>query len=349
MELRQLQVLVAIAEHGSFSAAADALSTVQSNVSTHLRKLEQELGTELIDRSTGRLSEAGELVVARARRINAELDSLSSDVGALASEITGVVRTGIIGTTARWLVPQLLELVPIRHPHLRLVFIEATTSGLDSQLAAGLVDLAILNLPALGSELATVPLFYEELVLVVERTHTLASRSVVDLREISTVPLLLPLTGTAFRDELDAMARAKGVELRARAELDSTRLIASLTFEGCGPAILPASAVPSYLRDDWSVVEIDGLQPRLIGMAQRRWGLPSAAARAVLEILTEILADPARRPALVQPVTELAVRARPAGSPRTAAPSITGTATNPSVRATSATGAVHRRAPAAPR
>ena len=66
MDLRQLNAIVAIAEHGSFSAAADALATVQSNVSTHVKKLERELGTPLVDRLSGELTEAGELAVGRA-------------------------------------------------------------------------------------------------------------------------------------------------------------------------------------------------------------------------------------------------------------------------------------------
>src|SRR5579862_5193199 len=102
MDLRQLNAIVAIAEHGSFSAAADALSTVQSNVSTHVKKLERELGNQLVDRSTG------ELVVARARRVIRELDAMTSDVTALSHEVIGTVRLGAIGTAARWLVPQLL-------------------------------------------------------------------------------------------------------------------------------------------------------------------------------------------------------------------------------------------------
>jgi LysR family hydrogen peroxide-inducible transcriptional activator len=68
MDLRQLAALVAVADEGTFSAAADALHTVQSNVSTHVRRLERELGTQLVDRAGNRLTEEGEVVVARARR-----------------------------------------------------------------------------------------------------------------------------------------------------------------------------------------------------------------------------------------------------------------------------------------
>src|SRR5271165_315250 len=174
MDLRQLSALVGIADQGSFSAAADALQTVQSNVSAHVKNLERELGCELVDRASGQLSEAGELVVARSRRVQAELDALLSDVVALTREVAGAVRIGIIGTTARWLVPELMRVVPHRYPHLRLVFLESTTTRLEEQLATGQVDLAVLNLAAVGPDLALTPLFEEDLVLVVPVGHELA-------------------------------------------------------------------------------------------------------------------------------------------------------------------------------
>ena len=82
MELRHLQALTAISDHGTFSAAAEHLGTVQSNISAHVARLEKELGTPLIDRADGRLTEEGTVVVARARRILSELDALLSDVAA---------------------------------------------------------------------------------------------------------------------------------------------------------------------------------------------------------------------------------------------------------------------------
>jgi DNA-binding transcriptional LysR family regulator len=312
MDLRQLNALVAVADHGSFSAAADALATVQSNVSTHVRKLEDELGAVLVDRSAGRLTNAGELVVARARRIQAEVDALSADVTAIDREVSGVVRLGIIGTTARWLVPELLRVVPIRFPLLSLSFAEATTLGLDAQLAAGQVDLAVLNLPAAGIELRTVPLFEEDLVLVVAADDPMAARGSIDIADLDGMALLLPQPGTAFRDEIDAAVRPARITLNPRAEVDSPRLIASLTFEGCGPAILPASAVPSYLQDQWKELQISGLPPRLVGVALRRRGLLGAPARAVLDVITEIVFDAGRMPAGLravlpeQPATERA-------------------------------------------
>lgn len=296
MDLRQLSALVAIADHGSFSAAADALSTVQSNVSAHVKKLEEELNAVLVDRSTGALTEAGALVVARARRARNELDALISDVLALHHEVSGTVRMGIIGTTARWLVPRLLQAVPERFPLLRPVFIESTTTTLDNQLASGQVDLAVLNLPHHSSDISLTPLFEEELLFVAGRDHPLARRNEIGISELAGVPLLLPCQGTAFRQELDDAARPRGVELQARAELDGTRLIASLVFDGYGPAILPATAVPGYLRPHWAMVHVRELPPRVVGVAQRDRSLPSAATRALLEVLRSVVTAPERLP-----------------------------------------------------
>src|SRR5258708_26260438 len=116
MELRPLQALVAVAEHGSFSSAADHLGTVQSNIPAHVARLERELGSTLVDRSAGRLTPEGEVVVSRAYRVLSELDALTADVGALREEVAGTVRAGMIGTTARWLTPMVPAEVSEHHP-----------------------------------------------------------------------------------------------------------------------------------------------------------------------------------------------------------------------------------------
>src|ERR1700733_76249 len=248
MELRHLQALAAISDHGTFSAAAEHLGTVQSNVSAHVARLERELGAPMIDRSDGHLTEEGLVVVARARRTLAELDALISDVAACKDEVTGTVRVGMIGTTARWLVPRLMDAPRQRHPKLRLVVVEGIGTGLEPQLAAGQLDLAVLNLPVGARDLVARKLFEEDLMLVVPEGHAMADpENPLTLDDLAEMELLLPLPGTAFRDELDAVTRPLGITLRPAAEIDGLRLIASLTFEGYGPAILPATAIPSFL------------------------------------------------------------------------------------------------------
>lgn len=290
MDLRQLSALVGVAEHGSFSAAAEAMSTVQSNISAHVARLERELGAVLVDRQAGQLTEEGQLVLARARRIAEELHALVADVAGMSSEVVGTVKVGMIGTTARWLLPRLIELVEEVHPAVHLVAAEGTTSSLEERVWGGGLDLAVLNLPLPGGDLEATPLFEEDLMLVVPAGHRLSRRRRVSSQELASLELLLPVQGTAFRDEIDAVMRQQGLSLSARAEIDGVRLIASLTIEGLGPAILPATAVPGHLRSRWCPVTVDGLPRRRVGVAWRRRAPLSSAARAVRELLVDVVA-----------------------------------------------------------
>lgn len=290
MDLRQLNALLAVHDHGSFSAAARALHTVQSNVSTHVARLERELGASLVDRQTGELTEEGLAVLDRTRRINAELEAMTADVASIGDVVSGGARIGVIGTVARWLVPRLVEAVQREHPLVHLVILDATTTSLLPLVQAGDLDLAIVNIPSAGPELETFPLFAEDRVLVVPTDHPLAGSDRVTMAEAADHQLLLPPAGTSFRDELDGAASRAGVELTAQAEVDGMRLLASLAFQGFGPAVVPSGAVPSYVGGDWTVVAVDDLTPRSVGIVMRAKGRPSRAARAVRDRIVEVVA-----------------------------------------------------------
>jgi len=294
MDLRQLQALVAIEDTGSFSAAAGALHTVQSNVSSHIARLERELGAQLVDRHSGRLTEEGTVVAQRARRVQAELDAVVADLAALRDQIFGTTRVGMIGTTARWLAPLLLDRMAALHPGVHVLVGDGTSATLEPLLVAGFLDAAVVNVPQASPELEEVPLFDEDLVLVVPEGHPLASRQSVDLAELDGLSLLLPAPGTNFRKEIDQAAAKAGVSLVAHAELDGVRLIASLTQRGYGPSILPATGATDL--DRFVRIGVNGLPRRRVGLVHRRRSRPSAPARAMLEVLRSVVAanlDPA--------------------------------------------------------
>ena len=282
---------MAVADHGTFSAAAKSLFTVQSNVSAHIARLETELGMVLIDRQRGCLTEAGREVVARARTIHHELEAIRADVTALTEEVSGDVRLGVIGTTARWLVPSILQILQDRHPRVRAVVVEASTTSLLPQLVTGHLDLAVVNLPVDDPDVVAEELFDEDLLLIAPTDHPLATRGSVTLAELADYPLLLGAPGTVLRNDLDAEVARAGVRLRAQAEIDGVRLMASLAFEGFGAAILPATAVPGWLEGNWKRVSVAGLPRRKVGLARRRRGLPSAPARALSEVIMDVIAD----------------------------------------------------------
>jgi molybdate transport repressor ModE-like protein len=291
MDLRQLAALVAVADQGSFSAAARTLNTVQSNVSTHVARLEDELGAILVDRAHGRLTDEGEVVVARTRRIHRELDLLRADVASMLHHVSGEVRLGCIGTVSRWLVPRLFRLVGERHPEVQVVIVDATTTSLVPQLVAETLDLGILNLPVADTELVGEQLFEEERVLVVPADHILADAPQVEMAELAKHPLLLEPQGTPFRDELDREAARAGVSLQAQAEVDGILLLTTLAFEGFGPAVLPTTAAPSWMDTRCRRVRVEGLEPRAVGLCRNQRARMSAPARAVREIIRELVRD----------------------------------------------------------
>lgn len=283
MDLRQLQAFVAVIDFGSFTSAARALHTVQSNISTHVARLETELGVVLIDRATGKATQEGEAVLARARRIERELEALEADVGSLYGTPRGTVKIGIIGTTARWLTPALVELVAERTPDISLIISDGTTTSIISRLLSDAIDIGVSALPVDDPEIRTTALFDEEDIVIAPTSHPLAQMETVTMADLAGHPLLMAAPGTPFRQETDAAFRAAGLRAKPQVEIDGIRLLASLAFQGFGVAIVPATAAPGWIGGDWKRICVEGLAQRSVGIALRRRGQPSTAVLAAIE------------------------------------------------------------------
>ncbi len=288
VDVRQLAAIVAVADHGTFSAAARALYTVQSNVSGHVAKLERELGVTLIDRANGGLTEQGERVVERARRVLHEIDDIAADIASLDDDVSGDARIGVIGTTARWLMPQLLGAVAERYPRVHPIVSEGSTTTIVPGVLSGQLNAAIIHLPIDDPELEVEPLFAEDLLLLVHSSHPLADRDTMSLSELDGVPLLLPPKGAALRRVLDRAAASADVTLCAQAEIDGVRLLASLVFDGYGSAIVPATAAPRQLSG-FRRIYVPELPRRVVAWARRRRPGPSAATAAVARTLVDVV------------------------------------------------------------
>jgi len=295
MEIKQLQSLVAISEHGTFSGAAKSLDTVQSNISAHIARLEKELGTVLVDRASGTLTDEGEMVLTRARRILHEMEDIDADIHSLGEKASGDCRIGTLGTTARWLMPPLLTSLTRHHPGVRTTIIEGATSALLLRLASGEIDAAIVHFPIQDPSLDVTELFAEELLLLAPTKHVLAERKSISLEELSEYPLLLAPRGTAQRRIIDRAAATRGVALRSQAEIDGVRLMASLVFEGFGPAIVPASAAPGWLKGNFVRISVPDLPRRVVGWVQRERPRPNRATLAVRDRAIDVVGRHAPR------------------------------------------------------
>jgi len=284
MEVRHLASLIAIGEHGSFSAAARALGTVQSNISAHISRLEKDLGVVLVDRHNGSLTEEGAVVVERGRRIIHDLQDIEADIHSTDTMVEGETRLGCLGTTGRWLMPTLLPALTSTHPKVRAIVYEGGTSNLIPRLLSGDLDAAIVHFPIQDPELFLEPLFSEEMVLLVHNRFSWATKNTISLSEMAAQPILLSPRNTELRRIVDRAAGNQRIALTPQAEIDGVRLLASLAIDGFGPAIVPATAIPKWLVGDFSVVPIPELPKRMVGWATRRRPVPNKPTRALLEI-----------------------------------------------------------------
>jgi len=297
MDFRQLEAFVAVVEEGSFSRAGAVLHSAQSNISTRVKNLEGELGVALIDRATMEPTPEGRTVLERARRILQEEESIGADVRAMAESVQGEVSIGMIGTTGRWLIPQVLGRQRLELPNVTLRIVEGTNSSLEPRISSGLLDLGILSLPLSNDSFRTEDLFDEDLVLVAPLKGPRAlTATQLRLADLAQLELLLPLTGTPLRNEVDEVCTRLGVTLHPTLEIDGIRTLASLCFDGLGYAVLPASSIPPHLRDEFHGIPIFDLPQRRVALVLPPYGVPSAPTWAVHQLIKSVVANDARLP-----------------------------------------------------
>ncbi len=292
MDFKQLEALAAVATHGRFSAAATALETVQSNISSRIARLEEELDAVLVDRGLSQLTPEGQVVLERANRISVELRAIRDDVASMTSRVAGVVRIGIIGTPTRWLLPLLLNALAKQHPGIEATVTDAPTTSLVSLLKSSAIDLAITNTPLHHNDLVSGPLWDEEMVVIAPSGHELAAQGdrAVTFKELANYELVLGSPGSVLRNLVEATATKHGVTLQSKAQLDGVRMAATLAFQGFGPAIVPITSIPERVeRGDWNVLTLRGMPCRKVGVAYRRKGMLSTAATATRQLIREVV------------------------------------------------------------
>ncbi|MDJ0853170.1 MAG: LysR substrate-binding domain-containing protein, partial [Myxococcota bacterium] len=201
--LRQLEYVVAIADHGSFHAAARACHVTQPGLSTQIRQLEELLGLRLFERDRRKVlvTPAGEDLVRRARRVLEEAGHLVEAARVYSRPLCGRLRLGVIPTVAPYLLPRVLPAVRKRYPELVLQLHEGQTAELLDRLQRGELDLLLLALEAKLASVETLALFEDPFVLAAPASHRLATRKRVCEADLANEPLLLLEDGHCLRDQ----------------------------------------------------------------------------------------------------------------------------------------------------
>jgi LysR family transcriptional regulator, transcription activator of glutamate synthase operon len=245
VELRQLRYLDAVARHRSFTQAALELHIAQSALSQQVGRLERELGVELLRRTTRRVAvtEAGQIVLARARRALAEADGVRADLDALQGLVRGTLRLGGVPPVGPTHPAELIASFSRAHPHVAVTVREDVAFTLLGQLRDGALDLVMALVDHNGLDgLEGVLLLEEELVLVAPLDHPLASVARVRVEQLAGEPLVSYGEGSALRDTIRALVP----EGRIVAEANELEIVRELTARGLGVTLMPDSVAASH-------------------------------------------------------------------------------------------------------
>ena len=216
MNLQQLRYLAAVVDHGlNVSDAAEALYTSQPGISKQIRQLEDELGVEVFVRQGKRLAQltpAGAIVVATARRALTELANLKRVADEFRSEDEGELAIATTHTQARYVLPKVLQAFAARYPKVRLVLHQGNPRQVAEQTANGDADLGIAT-EALAEypELATMPCYDWNRVVIVPKSHPLAKAKPLTLEAIARYPIVTYDFAFTGRTQTNAAFEAKGL------------------------------------------------------------------------------------------------------------------------------------------
>jgi len=295
--LRQLQYLIAVADHGGFRHAAEACHVAQPSLSAQVAQVEESLGVIIFDRTRRPVgvTDAGATLVAAARRTVDAAWALTAAATPLTDPRTGTLRVGIIPTMSPYLLPTLVPALAETLPRLTLQWTEDKTPVLVGELAKGELDAAVLALEADLGELATRPLATDPFVLATAPGHRLAVRSEPPkLEDLKAESVFVLDDGHCFRDQvLDVCHQSGALEAAFRAT--SLPTLTSMVLSGIGVTLLPEMAEPVENRRGTLVTRpFAGRIPgRTIGLAWRRGAPVEASVNALGDALVAALAPAA--------------------------------------------------------
>jgi LysR family transcriptional regulator, hydrogen peroxide-inducible genes activator len=293
MNFRDLQYLVALADHRHFGRAAEACFVSQPTLSTQVKKLETELGVELIERRPRNvlLTDAGQRVVERARVILDEAANIQGIASQAHDPESGSVRMGLFPTLAPYLLPHVVHRLHERFPRLELLLVEEKTEVILQQLADGQLDAGLLARPVFAPGLVEQVLFVEDFVLAVPADHPLAGADEpVDPSVLATDDVLLLEEGHCLREQALDVCRLAGATERKGFRATSLETLRQMVAAGVGITLLPKLSVqpPIAPSDDIRLLRFAEPVPRReIAMYSRE----KSVYRDFLPVIAEVIAD----------------------------------------------------------
>ena len=276
MNLSDLRYLIAVADHRHFGRAAEACFVSQPTLSTQIKKLERELGVELIERHPRQvmLTAAGVRVIDHARKAVAEADTIVTIAKQASDPESGSVRIGVFPTLGPYLLPHVVPAMHARFPRLELLLVEEKTAVVLEQLQDGRLDAGVLAHPVDEPNLHEIVLFDERFVLAVPADHRLArTRSKIDVDVLDGEQVLLLQDGHCLREQALSVCQLAGAEERTGFRATSLETLRQMVAAGVGITLLPELSVAPPVPPNPAIKLLrfrDPVPSRTIAMYVRR-------------------------------------------------------------------------------
>lgn len=294
LKLKDLHYLVAVADTRHFGHAATRCHVSQPTLSAQLKKLEEYLGVQLVERQPRRiqLTEAGEAIVARARR----MIEASEEILAIAHEqrdpLSGRLRLSLLPTIGPYLLPLVATRIRRALPRVDLMLYEYQTDPTLEHLHAGELDVAILALPVHDDGLVQRELYAEPFVVALPAAHPLARRSSLKPADLDGQTLLLLEDGHCLRDQALEVCSHAGVKEKQDFRATSLETLRQMVASGAGITLLPELASKGAYGGARGVVTVPFARPvpvRRVGAVWRKTSARGAAIEAVCDVIRETL------------------------------------------------------------
>jgi LysR family transcriptional regulator, hydrogen peroxide-inducible genes activator len=287
VELHQLRYVIAVAEQGSFTKAAERLYLAQPSLSVQIRKLEQELGAPLFERlgRRVRMTAAGEAFLPHARRAVFESEQARERVAEVAGLAHGRVALGVLPSVGARLLPTVLAQFTTEHPGVEVRLLEQNVSGEFERLVHdGQLDLAVIRMPKQRADLRVERLVREPLLALVPPGHRLFGGHDVALSELAGEPFVGMQPGYGLRELMDETCRAAGFLPRVVVETTQLSIVHGMVQAGIGVSLLPRLAVGNEVA---ALSLRDRAACRELGVVWR-YGPPlEPAVRAFLDLMLQ--------------------------------------------------------------
>lgn len=283
MNLRDLRYLVAVAEHKHFGRAAEACFVSQPTLSTQIKKLEDELGVTLIERTNRQvmLTPVGERIVAQAGRVLREVNQMVRIAEEHKDPYGGDFRLGIIPTVAPYLLPKILGPIKKAFPKLRIHLTEAQTHDITRMLREGDLDAMILALPVEEENLKQVKLYTEPFYFAVSRNHPKAGRKSVSVHDLDHEEVLLLEDGHCLRDQALEICSSHNAVENTNFRATSIETLRQMVAANVGITLMPELAITSRTGPVRYLPFKDDKPHRDIGLC---WRASSTRRELIIEI-----------------------------------------------------------------